>query len=141
MSLFKSTLILFALLSAAGCAQQTTTTQSNPAEVATTIAHDIDVNTFSGMMGSKPDHILLDVRSPEETAQAKLPGAMEIDFYQSDFLEKVDQLPKDKPVFVYCRSGNRSGQAMDKMKTLGFVEVYNLSGGITAWQAAGLPIQ
>lgn len=92
-------------------------------------------------MQSTPDHILLDVRSPEETGQSKLVDALEINFYQDDFLDRVNQLPKDKPVFVYCRSGNRSGQAMEKMKTLGFREVYNLTGGIMAWQAAGLPVQ
>ncbi|MEZ5030799.1 MAG: rhodanese-like domain-containing protein [Saprospiraceae bacterium] len=54
-------------------------------------------------------------------------------------VEALQRLPKDKPVFVYCRSGNRSGQAMDQMKKMGFREVYNLQGGIGAWSAAGLP--
>ncbi len=141
MSLFKFLAILFVPLTVTSCAQQPTSTSSTPAVQSETIARHIDVGTFSGLLQSKPEHILLDVRSPEETAQAKLPEAMEINFYQNDFLDQVNLLPKDKPVFVYCRSGNRSGQAMEKMKDLGFVEVYNLNGGILAWKAAGLPVQ
>ena len=135
-------LILLAMLPllAGACAQQpvSPSAASTPDEAA--IARHIDATSFSTLMAEKPDHLLVDVRSPQETAQGILPQAQQINFYDADFSEALQRLPKDKPVFVYCRSGNRSGQAMDQMKKMGFREVYNLQGGIGAWSAAGLPI-
>ena len=66
---------------------------------------------------------------------------MNIDFYNPDFQELLQKLEKNKPVYVYCRSGRRSGIAMNMMKEMGFVAVYNLDGGIKSWQAQGLPIE
>jgi rhodanese-related sulfurtransferase len=85
--------------------------------------------------------IVLDVRTPGEVAKGKLAGASVIDFNAPKFEQKVSLMARDKPVFVYCRSGGRSGQAVALMTKLGFTKVYNLSGGITAWTAAGLPVE
>lgn len=82
--------------------------------------------------------IILDVRTPSEYAAGHIEGAINIDFYSSEFEEMVKALDRDDTYLVYCRSGNRSGQARDLMGELGFAEVYNLSGGINAWQDAGL---
>lgn len=139
MTFFKTFLFLVVPVFASSCNQppQVTLGDSIPAA---TIALDIDVALFSEKMGANPDHTLLDVRTPNETAKGKIQDALEIDFRQAGFLDLVNQLPKDKPVFVYCRSGNRSGQAMAKMVKLGFTEVYNLKGGILAWEDAGRPV-
>ena len=59
---------------------------------------------------------------------------------ESEFAADVDQLPDDPPVFVYCRSGNRSAQAVAQMVQLGFTDIAELDGGIVAWQAAGQPV-
>ena len=85
--------------------------------------------------------LVLDVRTPAEIARGKLAGASVIDFNGPRFEQKVALIARDKPVFVYCASGNRSGQAAALMSKLGFAKVYNLSGGITAWKAAGLPVE
>ena len=85
--------------------------------------------------------LVLDVRTPGEVAKGKLAGASVIDFNAPKFEQKVSLIARDKPVFVYCRSGGRSGQAVALMTKLGFSKVYNLSGGITAWTAAGLPVE
>lgn len=85
--------------------------------------------------------LLLDVRTPGEVAKGKLAGASVIDFNGPKFEQKVALLARDRPVFVYCASGNRSGQAATLMGKLGFAKVYNLGGGIRAWTSAGLPVE
>jgi len=82
--------------------------------------------------------IILDVRTSSEYADGHIEGAISIDFYSSAFEETLKALDRDDTYFIYCRSGNRSGQARNLMEGLGFAEVYNLSGGINAWQDAGL---
>ena len=89
---------------------------------------------------SSPNVYLLDVRTPEEYAEAHLAGAHNLDVTQDDFESKaIASLPKDKTIAVYCRSGKRSAMAADKLEDAGF-HVINLEGGITAWSEAGLPV-
>ena len=78
---------------------------------------------------------LVDVRTPMEYAEGHLPGAMLIDVKDSTFLPKAKAtLSQDHPVAVYCRSGRRSATAASQLVKAGF-EVFNLKGGILAWQA------
>lgn len=93
---------------------------------------NIDVPSFKGLMSS-PDAVVLDVRTPAEIAQGKIEGAIELDFYSRDFAQKVAALDKSKTYLVYCRSGNRSGQACSSMQQQGFTKLYNLQGGMIAW--------
>ncbi len=83
----------------------------------------------------------LDVRTPGEVARGYLPNASVIDFHDPKFRQKVELLPKDKPIFVYCASGNRSGAAAQMMVQMGFKQVYDLQGGIGTWASAGYPIE
>lgn len=85
---------------------------------------------FSGTIPSPTyaktaDLIILDVRTPSEFTSSHVKGAINIDFYSSDFKDKINQLDKSKDYKVYCRSGNRSGQSVSIMKTLGFKKVEN----------------
>jgi rhodanese-related sulfurtransferase len=59
-----------------------------------------------------------------------------IDFKAADFRAQVKNLKKRKPIAVYCKSGNRSGQAFAILQEMGFRKIYDLEGGITAWIAA-----
>ena len=77
--------------------------------------------------------ILLDVRTAPEIEDASIEGHIDIDIQQAGFTQKVAELPKDKTYFIYCRSGNRSGQACRYMATQGFGKLYNLKGGMIAW--------
>jgi len=83
------------------------------------------------------DVYLIDVRTPQEYASQHIGNAVNIDINSSDFDAQVSNLDKNKPVYVYCLSGGRSSRAAQKMSELGFTEVYNLSGGITKWNAEG----
>ena len=84
--------------------------------------------------------MLLDLRTPDEVATGRLAGARTLDFYAGTFDRDLAALDRATPYAVYCHSGNRSGQAVAKMKLLGFQDVVELDGGIGAWQAAGLPV-
>lgn len=86
------------------------------------------------------DTVLLDIRTPEEYAAGIIEGAVNIDFYELDFADRLDALDKDAAYVVYCRSGNRSAQAMDLFERLGFADVTEIAGGIVNWTSNGLPV-
>ena len=83
--------------------------------------------------------VILDVRTPEEFKAGHIEGAVNLDFYSPTFKDEINKLDKAMIYFVYCRSGNRSFQAMKIMETMGFREVYNLSVGINDWVENGFP--
>lgn len=107
---------------------------------ADTQIENTSVDEFKVLVDSG-DGILLDVRTPEEVAQGKIPGASVLNIYDEDFERKLNFMQKDKPIYVYCRSGGRSSQAAKKMSENGFSKVYNLLGGIGAWNKAELPLE
>jgi rhodanese-related sulfurtransferase len=80
-----------------------------------------------------PDFVILDIRTPNEFNARHIPNAINIDFYARDFKAKLNELDKDKTYLVYCRSANRSGQAIPTFKELGFKNVYHMLGGISKW--------
>jgi len=73
---------------------------------------------------------LIDVRTPKEYNSGHINGARNIDFNSNSFGEEFNKLNKDEPVYIYCRSGVRSGEASKKLETMGFKEIYDLKGGI-----------
>ena len=82
---------------------------------------------------------VIDVRSADEFEEGHLLYARNIDYTARDFEARIKLLKKDSAVFVYCQSGKRSHAAAEKMRRLGFKEVYELEGGLLKWRAAGLP--
>ncbi len=79
--------------------------------------------------------VILDVRTPEEVEEGYIPDAINIDFYQGQtFLDELENLDKSKNYYVYCRSGNRSGQACTLMNKMGIANAYNLMGGMLEWE-------
>ena len=86
-----------------------------------------------------PNFVIIDVRTPEEYASGYIEKAINLDYYSETFADELDKLDKDKTYLIYCRSGNRSGKALDMMAELGFAEVYNMLGGMAQWEAVGLP--
>ena len=84
--------------------------------------------------------VTIDVRSAGEFYTGHIEGAINIDVEGMTFDSDVAQLDKTKTYAVYCHSGRRSGIAVGKMADAGFTALFNLDGGIQAWQAAGLPL-
>lgn len=103
---------------------------------ATGVYEDVNVEQFSKHMEGAQ---LLDVRTPQEWSEGVIEGATMYNFYDADFKDRIAKLNKDVPVAVYCKSGGRSGQTGAMLRDMGFKEVYNLKGGIGAWNAAGKP--
>ena len=101
----------------------------------------VDADEFDKLMkAAKPgQYVLLDVRTPAEHQAAHLKDAVLIDYKAKDFDEKIKALDKSKAYFVYCASGYRSSSACKKLQALDIPTLYNLKGGITAWQKAGKP--
>lgn len=92
----------------------------------------------SRFVDGKEAHLLVDVRTPEEFAMGYIPGAINIPL--QDLNQKLDRLPKDKPVILYCRSGSRSAHAAAMLGRLGYTNIQDL-GGIHHWASAGYPIK
>lgn len=89
---------------------------------------------------SEPGTIVLDVRTPAEFASGHLPQAKNIDIEGPDFATQIAALDKSAKYAVYCRSGNRSGTALEQMAAAGFTHAFDLADGIVAWQGMGGPI-
>jgi len=97
--------------------------------------YDIAPEEWAERIQSDDQAVILDVRTPEEVAEGYIPGAISIDFYLGQgFLDGLEKLDRSKNYYVYCRSGNRSGQACAVMQSLGFANTYNLPGGILDWE-------
>ncbi len=100
---------------------------------------NVDAKTFAKLL-KNPNVFLLDVRTPKEFAEdGHIKGAnlIPVQLFKYIYLEGL----RDKPVLVYCRSGNRSSIAAKMLEEMGVKKVYNLEGGILAWKAAGLPVE
>lgn len=100
---------------------------------------DLSVSEFSSKI-TEAGIITLDVRTPGEFNEGHIEGALLVDFQSGNFENEIESLDKKKTYAVYCRSGNRSGQAVKVMSEAGFTNLYNLDGGVIDWANAGLPL-
>lgn len=97
--------------------------------------YDIAPEEWADLIKTDEKAVILDVRTPEEVQEGYIPGAISLDFYLGQgFLDGLEELDRSKNYYVYCRSGNRSGQACAVMQSLGFTNTYNLPGGILDWE-------
>ena len=101
----------------------------------TTGSQNLDVDSFAASIS--PEVLLVDVRTPGEWKEGVIEGAIMVDFYGDGFMEVMMALDSEKPWIIYCRSGNRSGQALEKLNAAGQVNVKDLQGGVKAWVASG----
>ena len=85
--------------------------------------------------------MILDIRTPGEYRGGHIPNSVLLDYHSPGFRDSLAALDRDRAYFVYCRSGNRTGRAVDMMKELGFTRIYELRGGIRAWLSSGLTLQ
>lgn len=85
--------------------------------------------------------VILDVRSPAEYANGHLHGSTNIDIRDPQFQARIDKLDKNQTYLVHCAVGMRSARACEAMDKLEFKNLYDLKGGLTAWEKAGLPLE
>jgi rhodanese-related sulfurtransferase len=84
---------------------------------------------------------ILDVRTADEFESGHLKNAINMDWNSKSFKKQAKELPKFMPLFVYCGSGYRSGEAAKFFEEEGFKTIINLEGGLEAWEQAGLPLE
>ncbi|NMH87898.1 rhodanese-like domain-containing protein [Flavivirga algicola] len=95
---------------------------------------DLTQDEWASQLADDNNAVVLDVRTDEEVADGIIANAIHIDIYRGqEFISEIEDLDKNKNYYVYCRSGNRSGQACSIMEELGFENTYNLEGGILEW--------
>lgn len=121
-------LIVTLMLALAGC--------SNSANSSVT---DLSVADFANTIATE-DVVILDVRTPGEFATGHIANAINIDAESGSFASQIESLDKTKTYAVYCRSGNRSGNATKIMAEAGFTSLYNMLGGTIDWTNSGFPL-
>jgi rhodanese-related sulfurtransferase len=136
-----------AALALASCGGSSESSEAEPAssdaaaEQPTAGLATVSPDAAAAVIEADPDGlVVLDIRTPEEFAEGRLDDAVLVDFYDPDFADQLAELDPDAPYVLYCRSGNRSGEALEIMDDLGFNSVSNVDGGILAWAEAGLPV-
>lgn len=93
---------------------------------------EISVQELKKMIDNQEDFQLIDVRETFEYEMSNLSG---LNIPLAGLLLEADQISKDKPVIMQCRSGARSAAALNQLEQLGYTNLYNLKGGILAWKA------
>ncbi|MEW6427831.1 MAG: rhodanese-like domain-containing protein [Thermodesulfobacteriota bacterium] len=91
------------------------------------------------LIAARKDLLIVDVRTPQELKEGKIANSIMIPFWSA--MRGQHNLSKNQPILLVCAVGGRSfavGQALTRQQ--GFTEVYNLSGGISSWKGAGLPV-
>jgi rhodanese-related sulfurtransferase len=100
---------------------------------------NIDTNELAQWLNNENPPLLIDVRTTQEMAQASIPGGKPLPLNTLPL--RLHEIPKDKDVVFYCRTGARSAQACMYLTQQGYENVYNLYGGIVIWARDGHPIE
>ena len=128
---FKIALLLVLSFNFISCAQSSSAKKSD-------IVSLISPQELKDKLGE--DIQLIDVRTPQEFAEGHLDGAVMIDYFDAEFMNKMSKLDKSKDLYIYCRSGNRSGKASRKLESMGFPKVFDLKGGILNWNRNNMKV-
>ena len=102
------------------------------------VARNVEAQEAFSLIGQSDELFLLDVRTLGEYQQVRLEGAQLIPIDQ--LIKRLDEVPKDRPILVYCAVGSRSAQVVNYLARKGYPELYNLYGGIYSWAQKGYPI-
>jgi len=104
------------------------------------ISESVSVEIFNQKIDSG-DYIIIDIRTEMEHEKERIADMQNnIDIFSEDFDKELNKLDKNKKYLIYCHSGSRTKMGLQRMRTLGFDEVYELEGGIVAWKIKNLPV-
>jgi rhodanese-related sulfurtransferase len=129
--------IIFPLLIIAGIVFSLIQAQKPSAMSAVSTSLPSEISVAQAAQAKDQGAFILDVRQPEEWAQFHIPGATLIPL--GELPDRLKEVPQDRQVVVVCRSGKRSAQGRDILLKAGFSQVTSMAGGLTEWQAQGLP--
>lgn len=120
-------------------------TNPNPSPISNTnskiMKKNLSPEEFNTALNTN-EYKLIDIRTSEEYSEGHIKNSTQSDFYNTvEFSSFLDSLDKDSKYLIYCRSSNRSSQALKIMEQKGFNNVSDLKGGIVAWTAASLPLE
>lgn len=104
------------------------------------VVTNVDAKQFSEML-TKNDGVLIDLRTPAEIEKGYIKGSKMIDFTDKNYEQEFAKLDKNKPTYIYCAGGGRSGSAAEYMQEHGFKKVVNLQKGFNDWKKQGLPVE
>ncbi len=99
---------------------------------------DIRATEAKGLLAANKKVYLLDVRTPAEFSQGRIPGAVLIPVNEVE--RRIGEIPRNRPVVVYCAVGSRSGFVAGFLSQKGYREVYNVTDGIVGWYRNGFPV-
>lgn len=140
---FNNIKLLFVILSITfiSCAQNTAkkevkdgTTTVGQGQQIVELINPKDLNAKLG------DIQLIDIRTSREYTSGYIKGAININFFDRNFMDQMSKLNKEKEIYIYCRSGNRTGKAAARLKEQGFTKIYDLRGGILNWNRNKLAV-
>ncbi|MFP9099779.1 rhodanese-like domain-containing protein [Flavobacterium sp. RHBU_24] len=94
---------------------------------------------FEKEMIDNPGQVI-DVRTPKEFTSGHIESAKNLHIYDQDFGARLDSLDKNETVYVYCKAGGRSAEAVETLEQKGFKHIVELEGGLDAWNGAGKPV-
>lgn len=77
--------------------------------------------------------MLVDVRTPEEFEAGHIEGAINMNWFNTDFIKQFESVDKEQSIYVYCKKGGRSAKAQQKLVSLGYIDIVNLEGGYDAY--------
>lgn len=99
----------------------------------------ISVDQAKELISTRPDIVILDIRTPQELREGAIEGSTLVPFWA--IMQNKLKLPKETPIMLVCAVGGRSFAAGQMLVKYGYKEVYNVSGGLVAWKEAGLPVK
>lgn len=143
---FISLIFIIAILLSAMCQtkKEIVMSKSDKIETKESFFKDISVKDFYELAKEYEnggDFVIIDFRTKSEYSSGYIKNSTNLDFYDNNLKNNLNNLDKNKTYLIYCRSGNRSGQALKIMKDLGFKKVYNMIGGIIDWESKKYPLE
>jgi len=102
-------------------------------------AKDVTAKDAKALMDKNKNIFLLDVRTPQENSQGRLPGTVLIPINEIE--RRIAEVPKNKTIMVYCAVGSRSKPVAEFLSRNGYKDVYNMTDGIVGWYRNGFPLQ
>lgn len=135
--IFLGAIVVFAIIFSVLNTNTGTNNSSGRSDTECFMIAQVDAKEFATEINSDENAFILDVRTAEEYTLGRIAGAENIDYYSSDFKERLSGLDRNLNYKIYCNSGNRSASTLQIMKELGFKNITELNGGIQAWNRVG----